>query len=328
MATSFSRPGTPPGFCCRDRSCSPAPRPCASSERWSSSPSSPGRCGRSSSAAASSGPPPYCWSAATRTKRRGGGRGPAPGSCGPRAPTCLRTSAPSRGCPSAGPRAGRCPCGSAIPRPCRRRTGSFAHAVRLWVGVLIQKARTTCFARRALPEFGTCLGGRCPHQSLPDRPPPALEGKPPLAALEAAVRPSHQAVELPRKLLGVGVGVDVPRLLRLHDRALQAVRPVGLLRQDGVPDRTGAPAVVLLGDSPEEAAAGKHAALEVGQPRVAQRPHAPDATRLGKRRANDLGGEDLRRRLDGREVQLLFGAEVGEQPALADAEVVGEALKR
>src|SRR5207247_5305607 len=123
------------------------------------------------------------------------------------------------------------------------------------------------------------------RQPFADRTSPALERQQPVPALEPAVRAAHKAVELPRELLGVGGGVDLPRVLRFHDSPLEAVGPVGLLLEDRIPDRTGAPAVVLLGDGPEEATAWKDTALEVGEPRVAQRPDSDQAARLGQGRA-------------------------------------------
>jgi hypothetical protein len=49
---------------------------------------------------------------------------------------------------------------------------------------------------------------------------------------------------------------------------------------------------------------------------------------VSERGADDLVGEDLGRGVDGRQMKLLLGAEVGEEAALADAEVVGQTLQR
>src|SRR6266516_1309133 len=160
-----------------------------------------------------------------------------------------------------------------------------------------------------------------------DRAPPSLDGLHAVAALEPAVRAAEQAVELPCELVRVDLRVDVACLLRLSHGALQAVGPVVLLLERRVADRSRPPAVELYGNRLEEAATRKHPPLDVRKPCVAQGENAPGAARHGQRGTDDLLGEDLCRRRDRRQVQLLLGAEMGEEPALADPQVAGEALQ-
>ena len=91
----------------------------------------------------------------------------------------------------------------------------------------------------------------------------------------------------------------------------------------------GAGVGVDLGcDGGEEAAAGKHAALEVGEERLAERAEASDPGRPVERGIDDFGVEDRVGRLDRRELQLLLRPEVGEEAALAHPDRVGESPER
>src|SRR5439155_3164688 len=107
----------------------------------------------------------------------------------------------------------------------------------------------------------------------------------------------------------------------------QRVGSVGLLLEDCIADRTWTANVVLLGHGPEVTASRKDSALEVGHPALAKRPNATDPAGQGQGWADDLVREDLRRGVDSCHVQLLLGAEMGEQAALAHAEVAREALQ-
>src|SRR4030081_2572056 len=62
--------------------------------------------------------------------------------------------------------------------------------------------------------------------------------------------------------------------------------------------------------------------------RIAQCPQAAEAARHAETRLEHLLRKEPSRLLDSRQLQLLLGAEVGEQAALADAELAREALKR
>ena len=102
--------------------------------------------------------------------------------------------------------------------------------------------------------------------------------------------------------------------------------PVAHLFRDGVAHGTG-PAVELGRGSLEEAPARKDLALHVGEVRVAEAPEPADADGDAEAGLQDLLGEDPSGFVDGRELELLFGAEMREEPALADAEIAGQALK-
>ena len=67
----------------------------------------------------------------------------------------------------------------------------------------------------------------------------------------------------------------------------------------------------------EEAATGEDLPLRVADHVVAERPDSCESFRRTAGRIDDLGDEELGRVLDGRQLQLFLGAEVGEQPALA-----------
>ena len=61
---------------------------------------------------------------------------------------------------------------------------------------------------------------------------------------------------------------------------------------------------------------------------LAQGLDPPEPCRSGERGSDDDVLVDLLRRLDRRELELLLGAEVCEQPALAHADVAGQARDR
>ncbi len=94
----------------------------------------------------------------------------------------------------------------------------------------------------------------------------------------------------------------------------------------GVPDRPR-PAVELRCRRLEEAAAGEDLPLHVGEEGVAEGPQPAQAGRWPEARPQHLLDEDARRLLDRGQLELLLGAEVREEPALADAEVGGEPLQ-
>ena len=68
--------------------------------------------------------------------------------------------------------------------------------------------------------------------------------------------------------------------------------------------------------------------MEVGQVALGEREHLSDSLRLFERGRDDLTLEDLLGGVDGRQLELLLGAEVGVEAALAHADVVGEAPDR
>ena len=94
-----------------------------------------------------------------------------------------------------------------------------------------------------------------------------------------------------------------------------------------VAHRAGA-VVELEGRGREEAAAREDLALGVVDHVVAERPDAREATGRAPRRLDHLADEELRCVIHGRELELLLGAEVGEEAALAHAGRLGEPADR
>jgi hypothetical protein len=101
----------------------------------------------------------------------------------------------------------------------------------------------------------------------------------------------------------------------------------GLERGDSFLDRSRSGAHLQDG-SGEEAAAREGAAQEVAEEGVAHRNELSDSRRGGEGRFDDLGVEDPSRGVDGGELELLFGAEVGVDAALAHVERAGEIADR
>ena len=93
--------------------------------------------------------------------------------------------------------------------------------------------------------------------------------------------------------------------------------------------RTGPRMRVHLGrDGGEEAAAGEHALLDVHEKPLVEPAKPFDPRRRGERGVDHLGDEHRAGRLDGRELELLLRAEVGEEPALAHPDRVGQPADR
>ncbi len=88
-------------------------------------------------------------------------------------------------------------------------------------------------------------------------------------------------------------------------------------------DRAGA-GVELSGDRVEEAAAGEDPVLGVAEPGVAERQHPADAGRDLLHRLDHLVDVDPGGGADGGELQLLLGAEQGEDTALAQGQLRGQ----
>src|SRR5690606_2474688 len=94
------------------------------------------------------------------------------------------------------------------------------------------------------------------------------------------------------------------------------------LHADQIIARRSAAVVELDRRRDEQAAAVM--ALGPGQPVLEDRAQPLDALRLGAGRRHDLGDEGVRRRLEGRELQRLLGAEMSEKPALRKAAMAGQ----
>ena len=118
----------------------------------------------------------------------------------------------------------------------------------------------------------------------------------------------------------------MPGLLRVLDRGLERHQPLADHARDLVAHRAGPP-VELERRGREEATAAEDLALHVAEPGVRQRVDLLDPAADARGR-DDLVEEHLARRLHRRDLQLDLRAEVGEQAALADAELLREPADR
>src|SRR6266851_190465 len=108
--------------------------------------------------------------------------------------------------------------------------------------------------------------------------------------------------------------------LRPVDRDRERSHPLPHHFGDAVAD-PARPPVELGCRRHEEATPPEHLALGVREPRVAETPQAREASLRRKSRAQHLLDEDGPRRLHGGELEVLLGAEVCEQAALAHLEL-------
>src|SRR5215468_2981545 len=134
-------------------------------------------------------------------------------------------------------------------------------------------------------------------------------------------------VELEGNLCGVLVRVDGALDLRLSGGCLESVEPFGDDGERTIPNRARV-RVDLCSHRREEAAPWEHAALDVREELLAQGPEPSGRGRSAKRGLDHLGAEDLIRGLERRQLKLLLGAEVREQPTLAQPDGRGESCDR
>src|SRR5262245_19360323 len=130
-------------------------------------------------------------------------------------------------------------------------------------------------------------------------------------------------IELERQLGRVDAGFEFVGFHRLAGKPLQKVGPIALLRGDCIAHRAR-PCADISGRHCEEASAGKHSPLDVGQKRVAGGVQAPDAPRRIEGGHEHLGDEGLPCRRDGRQLKVLFRAEMSIETALAHPDRGGE----
>ena len=114
---------------------------------------------------------------------------------------------------------------------------------------------------------------------------------------------------------------------RGDDELTDEAGEVALERRDLFFDWAGAGAH-LQGRAGEEAAAGERSPLKMIEERVAERDELSDARCGGEGGFDHLGLEDAPGFVDGRELQFLFGTEVGVHAALAHVEGAGEVTDR
>jgi len=141
------------------------------------------------------------------------------------------------------------------------------------------------------------------------------------------VREQERGLELERELAGVLRGVDGALGLRLAHGALEQAEPVAEEGDEPVAHRAG-PHVQLGERRGEEAPARERLRLDVAEVAVGETAQAGERRRGVGRRLEHLRREDGLGGLDGRELELLLRAEVGEEAALAHADRVCKACDR
>jgi GNAT superfamily N-acetyltransferase len=135
--------------------------------------------------------------------------------------------------------------------------------------------------------------------------------------MEVPVSGQQCPFELERQLPGIAVGAEFPFVAGVLGRRRQRVHPLLLTLGYAVADRAWRLAVELGHGGGEKTASGKDVAFDVRQKCLAQ-PVQPLETGAGSQRGcDDFVDVALPGRLDGGQLQVLHGAEVGEQPALA-----------
>jgi hypothetical protein len=157
---------------------------------------------------------------------------------------------------------------------------------------------------------------------------PASTERPAAVQLPTRVDGGPERVELERELLRIGLGVELAALDRCARVVAEQSSPARQLGGDGVAHRTGT-AVHLDRRVGKEAAARERAALHIVEPAVEHRLQPRDAGLVALLRvAYDTVDEDRGGRTNGRDLQLLLGAEVREQAALAHLELGREPADR
>jgi len=116
---------------------------------------------------------------------------------------------------------------------------------------------------------------------------------------ERGISHRQHRVELEGELRGILAGRDLPGRLRLADEIDKPGGPRGLKIGDSLTHLTRV-GVQLSRRGCEEAPAGERAAADVRKEALAQLGEPRERIGNGKRRADDLGVEDLGRRVDGR----------------------------
>jgi hypothetical protein len=122
---------------------------------------------------------------------------------------------------------------------------------------------------------------------------------------------------------GIDAGADVAHRLGLDDGSGDELDPLVIGGGKRVADGAGARGV-LVGGACEEAAPGKAPVAGVLEPGLEQRPQPAESGRELQGRLDHGGDEDGAGRPDRGELELLLGAEVGDQAALADRELGGQ----
>jgi hypothetical protein len=133
----------------------------------------------------------------------------------------------------------------------------------------------------------------------------------------------QQCLQFEDELRQVDVGRELAQLLRVACLPLEEVEPPSLLGGNSVVHRAAAGTNLGRGGD-KEATAREDPVFDVREERVAGGEQAPNAARRGQAGADDVVDERDAGGLDGSELEVLFGVEVGIEAALAQAGGAGE----
>jgi hypothetical protein len=141
------------------------------------------------------------------------------------------------------------------------------------------------------------------------------------------VETEHDGVEVVGELLGLDVAPEVARFDAGAVDDLDHLEPALLERDEPVAHRPG-PIVELDRGRDENAPSGSRARLCPGEPALEERGQAGPAAGLPDGGLDDLVHESLGRRVEHLDLERLLGAEVREEPALGEVQLVGQASDR
>src|SRR5689334_10737052 len=126
-------------------------------------------------------------------------------------------------------------------------------------------------------------------------------------------------LQLEGKLRRLDLARELTQRLRLGYQIREQLTFVTSVDHDGVAHGSG-PRMKFSRHDAEETAAWKLRRGQIVEDALAHSPQACDATRSAQRRLKHTGDITRPCGFDGSELQLLFRAEMGEQPALAQAQ--------
>ena len=147
-----------------------------------------------------------------------------------------------------------------------------------------------------------------------------------MAVLEQLVRPMRpngDRMKLEGQARGVKLWVEVAGLLRSLYRAGDGADPFVHDRGDAVAHHSQPP-IELKRSRGKKTPAFENSFFDKNQPVIKQRPEPGHTFGRGNRRARHLINKNLASHFDGGELQLFLGAKMGEESALAHAQLFGE----
>ena len=133
----------------------------------------------------------------------------------------------------------------------------------------------------------------------------------------------HDSVEILRELIGVGVLSEVAFDHSLEEGNGYETEPLSLQLDQPIPHRSRA-IVHLAGRRGEDASTRQFGRPAPFQPALEERPESGLTAISLERWPDDVLDEHVRGMIEDLDLELFFGAEVGEQPTLGELEVVGQ----